>query len=101
LDCADTKTKLDLCVNCTKTSERTGRKSQKMQKEEIIKEPEEDNGEHSVLCGIYRCHHIIAVTKAGSTRYAESLLLLQFIIWIMAERQTFECECYVRKMLKM
>lgn len=39
----------------------------------------------------------ITVAKAGSTRYAESLLLLQLIIWIMTERQAFECECYLRK----
>ena len=39
----------------------------------------------------------ITTVKAGSTCYAESLLLLQLILWIIAERQAFECECYLRE----
>ena len=39
----------------------------------------------------------ITTVKAGSTRYAQSLVLLQLIIWIIAERQAFQCECYLRE----
>lgn len=39
----------------------------------------------------------ITAVKAGSTRYAESLVLLQLIIWIIAERQAFQCERYLRE----
>lgn len=39
----------------------------------------------------------ITTIKAGSTRYAEALVLLQLIIWIIAEHQAFECVCYLRE----
>lgn len=39
----------------------------------------------------------VTVTKAGSARYAESLLLLQLIIWLIAEYQAFSCECCLRE----
>lgn len=39
----------------------------------------------------------ITRVKAGSTRYAETLVLLQLIIWIIAEHQAFEFERYLRE----
>ena len=39
----------------------------------------------------------ITKVKAGSTRYAETLVLLQLIIWIIAEHQAFEFERYLRE----
>lgn len=37
---------------------------------------------------------VITVTKAGSESYAETLRLLQLIVWLLVERQAFLCECY-------
>lgn len=37
----------------------------------------------------------ITTTKAGSTNYAHVLILLYLIIWVIAERQSFLCECYL------
>lgn len=39
----------------------------------------------------------IRTIKAGSVRYAESLVLLQLILWFIMERQVFQCECYLRE----
>lgn len=39
----------------------------------------------------------ITTIKAGSTRYAETRILLQLIIWILAEHQAFACERYLRE----
>lgn len=39
----------------------------------------------------------ISTIKAGSVRYAESLVLLQLILWVITERQVFQCECYLRE----
>lgn len=39
----------------------------------------------------------IRTVKAGSVRYAESLVLLQLILWFIMERQVFQCECYLRE----
>lgn len=39
----------------------------------------------------------ITTARAGNTSYAEALVLLQLIIWIIAERQSFLCECFLRK----
>ena len=39
----------------------------------------------------------ITTAKAGSKRYAETMILLQLIIWVIAERQAFLCECYLKE----
>ena len=39
----------------------------------------------------------ITVTKAGSKQYAETIILLQLIIWVIAEQQAFLCECYLKE----
>jgi len=39
----------------------------------------------------------ITVEKAGSKQYAETMILLQLIIWVIAERQAFLCECYLKE----
>ena len=39
----------------------------------------------------------ITTTKAGSKQYAETMILLQVIIWVIAERQAFLCECYLKE----
>lgn len=42
----------------------------------------------------------ITVAKAGSKQYAETMILLQLIIWVIAERQQFLCECYLKEKAK-
>lgn len=39
----------------------------------------------------------ITTTKAGSKQYAETMILLQLIIWVIAERQAFLCERYLKE----
>lgn len=39
----------------------------------------------------------ITAEKAGSKQYAETMILLQLIIWVIAERQAFLCECYLKE----
>ncbi len=42
----------------------------------------------------------ITTTKAGSKQYAEAMILLQLILWGIAERQAFLCECYRKEKTK-
>lgn len=39
----------------------------------------------------------LTVAKAGSKQYAEVMVLLQLIVWVIAERQAFLCECYLKE----
>jgi len=39
----------------------------------------------------------ITTIKAGSTAYAETLVLLQLILWLLAERQSFLCKCFLKE----
>lgn len=39
----------------------------------------------------------ITTVKPGSTNYAEALVLLRLILWIIVERQSFLCECYLKE----
>ena len=39
----------------------------------------------------------ITVEKAGSKQYAETMILLQLILWVIAEHQAFLCECYLKE----
>ena len=39
----------------------------------------------------------ITSIKTGNTNYAEALVLLQLILWIIAERQSFFCECCLKE----
>ncbi len=41
-----------------------------------------------------------AATKAGSKQYAETMILLQLIIWVIAGRQAFLCECCLKEKTK-
>lgn len=42
----------------------------------------------------------ITTAKAGSKPYAETMILLQLIIWVIAERQAFLCECCLKEKTK-
>ena len=42
----------------------------------------------------------ITTVKAGSKQYAEAMILLQLILWMIAERQAFLCECNIREKTK-
>lgn len=39
----------------------------------------------------------ITAAKAGNTSYAEALVLLWLITWIIAEHQSFFCECFLKE----
>ena len=42
----------------------------------------------------------ITVEKAGSKQYAETMILLQLIIWVIAEHHAFLYECYLKEKQK-
>lgn len=42
----------------------------------------------------------ITAAKAGSKQYAETMILLQLIIWVITERQAFLCECCLKEKTK-
>lgn len=39
----------------------------------------------------------ITTAKAGSKQYAETMILLQLIIWIITEQQVYMCECFLKE----
>ena len=48
----------------------------------------------------FKQNFFITATKAGSKQYAETMILLQLIIWVIAERQAFLCEFYLKEKTK-